>query len=426
MSGADGESIRAVDDFVARLLRLDVGVEAVVPAVERHPGVAILQIYAAAANLYAQTEVTNRAAAGFLVRAETLGSGMNERERMLAKAVREWLGKRHLRAVETLEALTERWPEDLCSAKFCEFVYYVLGQHHCGERFRAHMDRLAPVQGEDPDFLGMAAFASELCGDFDVAESRCRRALAAEARNPWAHHSLTHVLIRQGRVDEGRRTLEAFLPVLATCGRPVYCHDAWHLALLYLEELDFERARRVFDQHIWGFQPDTVGEQVDAIALLWRMEMAGYDATDLWPEIAERVIPHAAETFMPFLNAHFAYALARGRSADALDGLLDSVAARANDGDDEALRVWAPVGRAIVEAAALFGSGDRAGAAPVMRDAASELTTIGGSDAQDDLFRQTYLVSLREGKRTSEARAYADKIMGAKRRTPLDEVLVGA
>ena len=109
------------------------------------------------------------------------------------------------------------------------------------------MRRLEGAHADDPDFLAMAAFASELCGDSVAAEAAAERALGIEPRNPWAQHALSHVLIRQGRVREGLARLEAFLPLLATCGRPIHCHDAWHLALLHLEELDVAAAMRVFN-----------------------------------------------------------------------------------------------------------------------------------------------------------------------------------
>jgi hypothetical protein len=105
--------------------------------------------------------------------------------------------------------------------------------------------------------------------------------------------------------------MEAFLPLLATCGRPIHSHDAWHLALLHLEELDVTAAMRVFHAHIWGITPDFVVEQLDAIALLWRIEMAGTAMDGQWPSIADHVAGRATETFMPFMNAHYVYALAR-------------------------------------------------------------------------------------------------------------------
>ena len=137
----------------------------------------------------------------------------------------------------------------------------------------------------------------------------------------------------------------------------------------------------------------------------------------------QHVAPRALETFMPFMNAHYVYALARAGRGGALEAALARVRARSAANDEEAKRVWAPVGRAVVEAAALFGAGDRASAAALLDPAMPMMTSIGGNYAQDDLFRQTYLRSLQAAGRHAEAAAYFDRIMGEKSRTPLDRVL---
>jgi hypothetical protein len=217
--------------------------------------------------------------------------------------------------------------------------------------------------------------------------------------------------------------MEAFMPLLATCGRPIHSHDAWHLALLYLEELDVADTMRVFRDHIWGITPDFVVEQLDAIALLWRIEMAGTAMDAEWPSIADRIAPRAAETFMPFMNAHYVYALARAGRDDAVDAALASVRERSVTDDDEGKRVWAPVGCAVVEAAACFGTGNRARAAQLLDPVMPLMTSIGGSDAQDDLFRQAYLRSLQAAGRETEATAYFKAMTVNKRRTPLDRVI---
>ena len=417
----DATAVAAADDFAARLLRLDQGVEAILDAAKRWPDTPIVQLYAATFWLYGQTDGALETAAVHLRACDALA--MNTRERALHRALALWHGNDNLRAVEAMEAITTEWPSDLLTAKIAEFLYYVLGQQYMGPRFRAHMRRLEGAHAEDPDFLAMTAFASELCSDYAAAEAVAERALAIEPRNPWAQHALSHVLIRQGRVAEGLARLESFLPLLATCGRPIHCHDAWHLALLHLEQLDVAAAMRVFRTHIWGITPDFVVEQLDAIALLWRIEMAAGPMDAEWPAIAEHIAPRAVETFMPFMNAHYAYALARAGRADAVETVLARVRARSADDDEEAKRVWAPVGRAVIDAAAAFGAGERARAAALLDPVMPMMTSIGGSDAQDDLFRQTYLRSLQAAGRHVEAAAYFDAITAAKSRTPLDRAL---
>ena len=417
----DATAVAAADDFAARLLRLDQGVEAILDAAKRWPDTAIVQLYAATFWLYGQTDGALETAAVHLRACDALA--MNARERALHRALALWHGNDNLRAVEAMEAITTEWPSDLLTVKIAEFLYYVLGQQYMGPRFRAHMRRLEGAHAADPDFLAMTAFASELCGDYAAAETVAERALAIEPRNPWAQHALSHVLIRQGRVAEGLTRLESFLPLLATCGRPIHCHDAWHLALLHLEELDVAAAMRVFRTHIWGITPDFVVEQLDAIALLWRIEMAAGPMDAQWPSIAEQIAPRALETFMPFMNAHYVYALARAGWTDAVEAALAGMRARSTAHDEEAMRVWAPVGRAVIEAAAAFGAGDRARAAALLDPVMPMMTSIGGSDAQDDLFRQTYLRSLQAAGRHADAAAYFDAITVGKSRTPLDRAL---
>lgn len=417
----DATAVAAADDFAARLLRLDQGVEAILDAAKRWPDTPIVQLYAATFWLYGQTDGALETAAVHLRACDALS--MNTRERALHRALALWHGNDNLRAVEAMEAITTEWPSDLLTAKIAEFLYYVLGQQYMGPRFRAHMRRLEGAHAEDPDFLAMTAFASELCSDYAAAEAVAERALAIEPRNPWAQHALSHVLIRQGRVAEGLARLESFLPLLATCGRPIHCHDAWHLALLHLEQLDVAAAMRVFRTHIWGITPDFVVEQLDAIALLWRIEMAAGPMDAQWPSIAEHIATRALETFMPFMNAHYVYALARAGRADVVEAALAGVRARSAADDEEAKRVWAPVGRAVIEGAAAFGAGDRARAAALLDPVMPMMTSIGGSDAQDDLFRQTYLRSLQAAGRHVEAAAYFDAITAGKSRTPLDRAL---
>jgi len=52
----DATAVAAADDFAARLLRLDQGVEAILDAAKRWPDTPIVQLYAATFWLYGQTD----------------------------------------------------------------------------------------------------------------------------------------------------------------------------------------------------------------------------------------------------------------------------------------------------------------------------------------------------------------------------------
>src|SRR5262249_48604619 len=106
----------------------------------------------------------------------------------------------------------------------------------------------------------------------------------------------------------------------------------WHLALLHLEELDVAAAMRVFKAHIWGITPDFVVEQLDAIALLWRIEMAAGPTA--------MACDRRAYCSAGGRDAHYVYALARAGRADAVEAVLARVRARSAADDEEAKRVW--------------------------------------------------------------------------------------
>jgi hypothetical protein len=123
---------------------------------------------------------------------------------------------------------------------------------------------------------------------------------------------------------------------------------------------------------------------------------------------------------MPFLSAHDAYVLARAGRGDALARLLARVGERAAESGAEAQRSWAGAGRALVEGAAAFGAGDVAGCARLLDPVIGEITVGGGSDAQCDLFRQTYVLALGASGRVLEARGALDRLFAAPS-TPLRE-----
>ena len=218
--------------------------------------------------------------------------------------------------------------------------------------------------------------------------------------------------------------LEGFLPIWETSGRVIHGHNAWHLAVALLDGLEFDRADTVFREHIWGVNPDTPGEQIDAISYLWRVEMAGGEVTDtVWADVADHVEERVGECVFPFLSAHHGFALARAGRTDALATLRATVQQRTDRDDAEASRVWRPIGVPVVDACIAHGSGNLAGAAVLLDPVIGEMTAVGGSDAQDDLFRLAYLTALAGSGRTDDARRWWETMTSFKALSPLDERL---
>ena len=134
-------------------------------------------------------------------------------------------------------------------------------------------------------------------------------------------------------------------------------------------------------------------EQADAIALLWRIEMAGERHDDHWTALADRAQTHIEERYMPFLDAHFAFALARAGRTSALEQLLARVAERATAPMPRRAQLGA--GRPCIDRCVRrIRHGEAARSAELLDPVMANVTVVGGSDAQVDLFRQTYFRSL--------------------------------
>lgn len=422
-TGSDA-AVAAFDDFERRLLRLDQGAEAIIEAAGHCPDAPMVHLGAAAFCLFGQTPTSDAAAAGFLASSDRITANANAREQAWARALGHWAAKEHLRTAAELEAITEAWPADLFAAKTCEFIYYVLGQEHEGRRFLAHMERIAPVHGGDPDFLAMYAFALELCGRYADACRIADDAIALEPRLPWAHHALAHALAKLGEVETAIDRLTDYARQWPQSARVIDCHNAWHLALLHIERLDFDPALALLAERIDGPSPDLVQQQIDVISLLWRLELAGGpplpEAGRLWEAIAARIEPVVETVYMPFLSAHHVYALARAGDEDGVARCLEAVDARTRADDAEAVRTWRPIGQAMVRAAVDFALGDEVRTATQLDPVIGRIAAGGGSDAQVDLFRQTYLASLIGCGRRNDARSCFERMTRTRPLTPLD------
>ena len=425
VTAGSASEIASVDGFTGHLLRMDRGAESILEDAKTFPETPLVQLCAAAFCLFGQTRAADQAGIGYLKAAEPMLVFSTEREQWLHRAFTLWSRKDHLGALDALEDITRRWPRDLLAAKVSEFLYYVLGQQHEGPRFLQHMTRLAGANHDDPDFLAMYAFAHELCGDLPAAQQTVDRALQLEPKNPWAHHCVAHICLRKGDTHGGLEALESYLPIWIGTGRVIHCHNAWHLALAHLDVLDPGRALDLYSRHIWNITPEYVGEQVDAISLLWRLEMAGTEVGDLWNSVADHVETHVDEHYMPFLDAHFVYALARSGRVAVVDEWLARVVQRAAAPDPEARRGWAPVGRPLIEASAALARGNAARSAALLDPVMSGITIVGGSDAQVDLFRLAYFHSLLRCGRKTDAKAYWSAVTAGRKLSQLDRYQFG-
>jgi len=421
VSTGEGEVIDAIDHFTDQLLRLGSEVADVVKAADRFQDNYLLQLYAALFYLYGQAEQPHEKARLYLQKAQALlAHQVSEREESFYEALQLWHQDHLAECLKHLEKHCLKWRNDLVALKATEFIYYCKGQQYEGKRFLALTEALYPKWKDDPLFLSMHSFALELTGQVDAAEKEAERALDLDKFNSWAHHTLCHVYINRGEIDRGIDVLESFVPTWKKSGRLIESHNMWHLALMYLENLDFEESLDVVKRAKWESKISMVGEEVDLSSLLWRFDLEGQEVTSLWEGLAEAIGDNAYFGSIPFVNAQLFYALKRGGRKDEVKEGLSTILrfAELQRGEDQ--KVWKNVGLPLIYGSLAFADQDYKVALKYFDPIMPQVGAVGGSDAQVDLFRQTYLKGLIGAGRRSDARAFLAQMLGGRPMTQLE------
>jgi hypothetical protein len=391
----DEGSLAAVNDFVEGFIASEaraVNILAAAPG----DGSAIVQAYAAAVHMFAESRDAPANARPFLGRAQAAASTATPREQRFIEAVAAWVAGDIPRAIALHEEQAREHPRDLASLK--------LGHYHLFNRGDSPgMLRMAlaalPAAGDVPYLHGMLAFAWEQCHALGQAEAAARRAIALRRKEPWAHHALAHVMLTQGRINEGHAFLQDVSGTWQGLNSFMVTHNWWHQALFALELDRHEEVLALYDREVWGVAKDYTQDQINAVSLLARLELAGVDVGDRWQDVGSHLAQRTADQVLPFLDMQYLYGLARAGRAEA-GALMRNIEARAATDDSGAWRqVALPASRGLLAHAA----GDYAAAVEQLGHALPRLLETGGSHAQRDLFSQIHLDAMIRSGRLSGA-----------------------
>ncbi|WP_326536383.1 tetratricopeptide repeat protein [Pseudorhodoferax sp.] len=389
----EAASLARVDDFVQGLLRYEPRAVALLDIADGESG-ALVQAYAAALQMFAETPGAPAAAKPHVERAQAAAARATPRERRFVAATAAWVAGDIDRAIALHEEQAAEFPRDLVSVK--------LGQYHLFNRGDAPgMLRLAravlPAAGDVPQLHGMLAFGWEQCHYLREAEAAAQQALAGEPGEPWAHHALAHVMLTEGRIAEGQQFLSEMAPHWAGLNSFMRTHNWWHAALFAIELEQFDAALRLYDQEVWGVLPAYSQDQINAVSLLARLELAGADVGARWQDLATWLAPRVADQVLAFLDLQYLYGLARAGRPEA-DQLLAHLTERA--AQDPA---WREIALPAAQGLLAHARGRHADAVQALARALPRLREIGGSHAQRDLFQQIYIDALARSGQLAEA-----------------------
>lgn len=265
---------------------------------------------------------------------------------------------------------------------------------------RARPARALPEWDEaDPLFphvLALHAFGLEENNLQSQAEEAGRRALALDARSPWAIHAVAHVMEMQGRFDDGASWLRQHQRTWAE-GNGYACHLWWHLALFRLEGLDDAGVLRLVDAHLAGDVLQVTLQRVDAASMLWRLHLLGIDVRERCAAlVALWDLADGSAGYYAFNDVHALVAMLAANDGARAEHWVARCAARALAADDAprsnhtmAREVGAPLMRALM----CYARGELVVAAQALYGVRAKAQRFGGSHAQRDLIDQTLLAA---------------------------------
>jgi hypothetical protein len=338
------------------------------------PDHAIATAYAACAHLFRVTR-DGQAAAQRLLAALPAGAASSARERQMVRAMRRWADEdiRAARAAFAEHVLGA--PEDLFAAKLLQHLQFAEGDTRGMLRT---IETVLPSHASDARAHGMHAFALDQCGWHELAERAARRALEL-GDDPWAHHAIAHVLDARGAHAEGRHWMHAHADAWANCSSFLFTHNWWHAALFHIGLGDTNGALSLYRDRVWTMRKEYCQDQINAVALLARLELAGVDVGDRWAEVARYVAPRSLEAIDGFLDLHTVYALARAGE----DALVASMISVASEAAETTRRRIMP---AALGGMAAFARGRMTEAHRLLGGVHGELYRLGGSTVQRGWF----------------------------------------
>lgn len=390
VSGADDLAIAGINDFVSGFIAYHPRAVNILAAAEAAPDCCLAQIYGGMLWMFLESPQAPEKAAASITRARAAAAHAHPREQRALAALEAWADDDIPKALALGEDGVSAHPRDLAMMKITQYHAFNRGDALTMLR----VARPAHIAAPDVAYVhGMMAFAYEQSHLLDEAEASARRALSLIPAEPWAEHALAHVMLTQGRIAEGGAFMARASGGWAGLNSFMSTHNWWHLALFRISQDRMDEALAIYDQHVWGIDPDYSQDQVGAVSLLARLECAGVDVGARWAALGPYLSARSGDVVAPFLTMQYLYGLARANRPEA-DDLMEAVSAKAQSAPAHSRSAWADVALPACRALWAHARGDFAACIAGMIPALPRMAMIGGSHAQRDLFEQILLDAL--------------------------------
>ena len=327
--------------------------------------------------------------------AAPLMDGADQRSRAYFHSLTAAVGGRGVEAATILEAMLQHYPKDLLAHRLVQFELFWNGR---AGWMRDIAERAAPAWGEDIAdygcFQSVRAFSNEEAGNYVLAERCGRLAVEIDPTDVWGTHAVAHVHAMGGRVEEGADWLEGL------CGNwgganQIGHHLWWHLCLMLLEKGENERVLDLVTSQVRNpasplvqAMPGATIDLQNVASLLLRLELRGVDVGDHWGVLGEVCAGRTEDHANPFSSAHDMMVLAATGQFAAVERLLDHIGAYARDAGGSLATAYRAAGIPLCQAMLAHRRGEHDRVIELISPVRHDLSLVGGSHAQRDIFFQ--------------------------------------
>jgi hypothetical protein len=235
---------------------------------------------------------------------------------------------------------------------------------------------------------GLVSFALEECGHYSEAIALAERALSINRDDVYALHAKVHAL---QSLHENLAAKTAILNYSNGWGteEPMRIHMWWHFAISLIDEGELDQVLLCYDLEVRRKRRTGAWEDMDAVALLWRLDLLGDEhlseiLAPNWRMLARAWEAYAADPSYIFNDLHAAMAFAKVENYCLFDKVVNSC--RTRESPDFFHSVCQPLFSGI----AAFAQRDYATAVRVMSPVLTRRQLrVGGSKMQQSIFRWT-------------------------------------